>query len=147
MRMKRKQIMLGGCCTRCMLYYISKMYLCQWECLGVSGSVWECLRVVGPESQGGQIPELTAPMLWPSGARESTWERGQRDVERRRQAWERWQQACEHLESLSSSLAETACSVGTLLVHLEIIATTYRSTIFKTHVFSLYSHLSIYVSI
>jgi len=31
-------------------------------------------------------------------------------------------------------------------VRLEIIATTYRSTIFKTHVFSLYSHLCIYVS-
>jgi len=37
-------------------------------------------------------------------------------------------------------------SLGTLLVRLEIIATTYRSTIFKTHVFSLYSHLCIYVS-
>jgi len=33
-----------------------------------------------------------------------------------------------------------------LLVRLEIIATTYRSTIFKTHLFSLYSHLCIYVS-
>jgi hypothetical protein len=30
---------------------------------------------------------------------------------------------------------------------LEIIATTYRSTIFRTHVFSLYSHLCICVSI
>ena len=26
------------------------------------------LGVVGPESQGGQISELTAPMQWPSGA-------------------------------------------------------------------------------
>jgi len=34
-------------------------------------------------------------------------------------------------------------SLGTLLLRLEIIAVTYRSTIFKTHVFSLYSHLSI----
>jgi hypothetical protein len=34
----------------------------------------------------------------------------------------------------------------TLLVHLEITATTNRSTIVKTHVFSLYSHLCIYVS-
>jgi hypothetical protein len=34
-----------------------------------------------------------------------------------------------------------------LLVHLGIIATTYRSTIFKTHVFSLYAHLCIYVAI
>jgi len=34
-----------------------------------------------------------------------------------------------------------------LLVCLEIIATTYRSMIFKTYAFSLYSHLFIYVSI
>jgi hypothetical protein len=33
-----------------------------------------------------------------------------------------------------------------LLVRLEIIATTYRSTIFKTHVFSFYSHLYIYIA-
>ena len=38
-------------------------------------------------------------------------------------------------------------SLGMLLVRLEIIATTYRSTIFKTYAFSLYSHLCIYVSI
>jgi hypothetical protein len=42
---------------------------------------------------------------------------------------------------------KTSSSLGTLLVRLEIIATTYRSTIFKTHVLSLYSHLCIYVSI
>jgi len=36
---------------------------------------------------------------------------------------------------------------GNAAVRLEIIATTYRSTIVKTHVFSLYSHLCIYVSI
>jgi len=35
----------------------------------------------------------------------------------------------------------------TLLVGLEIKATTYRSTIFKTHVLRLYFHLWIYVSI
>ena len=34
----------------------------------VSGSLWEYLGVVGPESKGGQIPELTGPMQWPSGA-------------------------------------------------------------------------------
>jgi hypothetical protein len=45
-----------------------------------------------------------------------------------------------------SSLGKTTSSLGTLLVRLEIIATTYRSTIFKTHVFSLYSHLSIYIA-
>ena len=31
-------------------------------------------------------------------------------------------------------------------MRLEIVATTYHSTIVKTHVFSLYSHLCIYVS-
>jgi len=41
---------------------------------------------------------------------------------------------------------KTSSSLGTLLVRLEIIATTYRSTIDKTQVFSLYSHLCIYVS-
>jgi hypothetical protein len=33
-----------------------------------------------------------------------------------------------------------------LLVRQEIIATTYHSTIFKTDVFSLYSHLCIYIA-
>jgi len=41
---------------------------------------------------------------------------------------------------------KTTSSLGTLLVRLEIISTTYHSTIFKTHVFSLYSHLSIYTA-
>jgi len=41
---------------------------------------------------------------------------------------------------------KTTSSVGTLLVRLEIIATTYHSTIFKTHAFSLYSHLGIYIA-
>ena len=36
--------------------------------------------------------------------------------------------------------------MGMPLVHLEIIATTYRSMIFETYAFSLYSHLCIYVS-
>jgi len=31
-------------------------------------------------------------------------------------------------------------------MRLDIIATTYHSTIFKTHVFSFYSHLSIYIA-
>jgi hypothetical protein len=33
-----------------------------------------------------------------------------------------------------------------LLVRLAIIATTFVSTIFETHVFSLYSHLGIYIA-
>jgi len=44
-------------------------------------------------------------------------------------------------------LSPAAGSLGMLLVRLEIIATTYRSTIFKTYAFSLYSHICIYVSI
>jgi len=39
---------------------------------------------------------------------------------------------------------KTTYSLGMLLVRLEMIGTTYHSTIFKTHVFSLYSHLCIY---
>jgi hypothetical protein len=34
----------------------------------VTGSLWECLHFIGPNSQGGQIPELTGLMQWPSGA-------------------------------------------------------------------------------
>jgi hypothetical protein len=45
------------------------------KCNSVTGSLWECLRVVGPESQGGQIPEFTGPTQWPSGAPGSTWGR------------------------------------------------------------------------
>ena len=37
-------------------------------------------------------------------------------------------------------------SFAMLLVHLEIFATTYHSIIFKTHVFSFYSHRSIYIA-
>jgi len=44
-------------------------------------------------------------------------------------------------------LSPAAASLGMLLVRLEFIATTYRSTIFKTYAFSLYSHLCISVSI
>jgi len=69
----------------------------------------------------------------------STWERQGQACERRPQAWE-------HVDSLWSRLEKTS-SLGPLLVHLEIIATTYRSIIVKTDVFSLYSHLCIYVSI
>jgi len=71
----------------------------------------------------GDGSEFTGLMLWPSGAPGSTWEHG---------------------ESQWSNLRKT--SLGTLLVRLEIIATTHRSTIFKTHVFSLYSHLCIYIA-
>jgi hypothetical protein len=90
------------------------------------------LGVIGPESQGGKNPELIGQMQWPAGTPGNTWQR-------RRQPWE-------HLESQKSSVGKTS-SLGMLLVRLDIIATTYRSTIFKTHIFSLYCHLCIYVSI
>jgi len=61
--------------------------------------------------------------------------------------WKYRQQPWEHLNSLSSSQVKTSSSLGILLVCLEIIATTYHSTIFKTHIFCLYSHLCICVSI
>jgi len=44
-------------------------------------------------------------------------------------------------------LSPAAASLGMLVLRLEIIATTYCSTLFKTYAFSLYSHLCIYVSI
>jgi len=47
----------------------------------------------------------------------------------------------------ATSLGGILSFLETLLVYLEIIATTYHSTIFKTHVFSIYSHLYIYVSV
>jgi hypothetical protein len=40
-----------------------------------------------------------------------------------------------------------ACVSGMMQVHLEIIATTFRTTIVKTHVFRLYFHLCNYVSV
>jgi len=57
---------------------------------------------------------------------------------------EPWRQSREHPESLYSSLGTTTSSLGMLLVGPEIITTTYYSTIFKTHVFSWYSHLCMY---
>jgi hypothetical protein len=56
------------------------------KCNYGTGSLWECLRVVGLESHGGHIPELTGPTQWLSGPPGST--------------WQRWQHAWEHLEAL-----------------------------------------------
>ena len=58
--------------------------------------------------------------------------------------WYTPRRGCSYAEAVFSP---AAASFEMLLVHLEIIATTYRSTIFKTYEFSLYSHLCIYVSI
>jgi len=78
-------------------------------------------------------------------AGDKVWERRQQVWERRRPASERRQQVWKHVKSQWSSLGKTS-SLGMLQVCLEIIATTYRSTIVKTHVFRLYTHLCIYVS-
>jgi len=51
---------------------------------------------------------------------------------------------CSYAEAV---LSPAAASLEMLLVDLEIIATSYRSMIFKTYAFRLYSHLCIYVSI
>ena len=74
-----------------------------------------------------------------------TWERRWQVSVRRRQASERRRQLWEHLESQSSSMGKTS-SLGTLQARLEIIASTHRSTISKTHVFTLYFHLCIYIA-
>jgi len=57
------------------------------KCNYVTGSLWECLGVVGPASQGGQIPEITGPTQWPSGAPRSTGECRRHDWEHQQQAW------------------------------------------------------------
>jgi len=77
-----------------------------------------------------------------------TWEHRRHAWVCRGQVWVGWRQASEcrqhvweHLEPQRSSLGKTTSSLGTPLLRLEIIATTYHSTIVKTHVFSLYSPL------
>jgi hypothetical protein len=98
------------------------------------------------------------------GTPQSTWENYGCTCNHRQQAGERWQKSREHLWVPMTSLgAPATClrapqitveksgkkplSLGTLLVNLEIIATTCRSTIVKSHVFCLYSHKCIYVFI
>jgi len=131
------------------------------KCIVVTRCLWEYLKVVGHECQGGQISEFTRPMQWPSAPYGRIWVHQRQAGERRRQAWE-WQQhawehqrkakqwreqAWGHFEAHQSSLGKTSCSVGILPVRREVIANTYHSIIGNTHVFSLYCHLYIYVSI
>jgi hypothetical protein len=92
----------------------------KWWSRPVANSTWECLRHV--------------------------WESRQQRSERRPHDWECLQLVWERAESQWSSAGKTSC-LGTWLVRLEMIATTYHSTIVKTHVFRLYSHRCIYVSI
>jgi len=91
-----------SCHTECIIRYpwwvtrcgkIKELEGTSAKCILVTGRLWECLRVVGPECQGGQIPEFTGAMQWPSGAPGSTWE-GQP------QAWECRPQVSEHVETL-----------------------------------------------
>jgi len=53
-------------------------------------SLWfcECLGVVGGESKGDQLPELTAPMQWPAGAPGQTGKPSAR-------SWKGWWQPAE----------------------------------------------------
>jgi len=75
------------------------------KCIIVTGSIWECQCIVGPESQGGQIPEFTAPMQCPLGVHGST-------SQRCAQAWERRRQAYKHLRALMTSLGAPETSLG-----------------------------------
>jgi hypothetical protein len=71
------------------------------------------------------------------------------------QVWEGQRQSWKHLAAPATSLGAPqitveqlgkGSSLGMLLVCLEIIATTYCSTSFETHVFSLYSDICIYIA-
>jgi len=74
-----------------------------------------------------------------------------------RSTWEQWRQACKHQGAAVTSLGALRIRVeqsrkknsffGNAAGAAEIIATTYRLTIFKTHLFSLFSYLCIYIAI
>jgi len=70
------------------------------KCNYFTGSLWECLTVVRPESQGGQIPGFTGPRQWPAGAPGRT--------------WERWRQACDHMGAPTTTLGMPATTLGAL---------------------------------
>jgi hypothetical protein len=105
--------------------------------------------VVGPESQGGQIPELTGQMQWPSGVPEAltTNLRGQRrSSDNQGSSWERRRQAWEATRIAVEQSGKNDIFFGNAVGAPE--NRSYYSSLndFKTHVFRLYSHLSIYVS-
>jgi len=75
------------------------------KCNYVSGSLWECLRVAGLESHGGQIPELPGLIQWPSGVPQST-------SERQRQTRECRPQLSEHLGALATKPGSTSNHSG-----------------------------------
>jgi hypothetical protein len=67
------------------------------NCDYVSGSLWECLRVVGTQFHGGQIPELNRPILSAPGAPGTI-------VESQQHAWEHAWQDLEQLGVQRTSL-------------------------------------------
>jgi hypothetical protein len=82
------------------------------KCILVTGSLWERLRVVGPEFQGGQIQEFTGPFQWPSDAHGITWERRSQDWERRPQAWKHMEAPVASLRAPTTSLGAPTTSLG-----------------------------------
>jgi len=82
------------------------------KCILVTGSLWECLSIVGPESQGGQIPQFAGLMQWPSGAPGSSWECRQQAWERRRQPWEHLGVPATRLGAPTKSLGAQTKSLG-----------------------------------
>jgi len=93
-------------CSRHSAYDLENVKGSSAKCILVTGSLWEYLRVVGPECQGGQIPEYTGLTPWPSGTPRSTWER-------RRQLWECRPQAWEHMGTPATSLGAPMSKHGT----------------------------------
>jgi len=150
--------------------YISKMYFGHREPLGVSEScqtripewsnprdywtdavaircTWKQVGALA-KNLGVLTTRLGAP--WSPGNKPGSAEyKTGSDDDKLGSAWE-------HLGAPATSLGacqitvelsgKTSSSLGTVLVRLEIIATTYRSIMFETHAFSLYSHICIYVS-
>ena len=109
--------------------------------------MWGLVTTSGAPRSAGNQPCSADYMTWSTcDHRWQAWKLAQDVWLHWWQCWERQEQAREYSTSLQSSLGKTLSSLGTLQVHLEIIATTYGSTICTTHVFSVYSHLSIYIA-
>ena len=117
-----------------------------WPALGVTGISDDWYRsTMGVIAMSLRTPRSAGKNL---GARGRTWECRGRACERRGQVWERRREALKHLGAPRITVThsgKTTSTFRTLMTRLVIIATTYRLTIFKTHVFRLYSHLSIYL--
>jgi len=112
------------------------MYVWLWEPVVASGS-WQT-----------RIPGCLNPGMYYTNpvAISCTWEHWQQLLQRQWQPWECQQQTWEHLELLWSSAGKSLFSWRTLLVNQGIIASSYRSTIFETLVFSMSYDLCMYIS-